>query len=142
VDGGGVASAAVPGGLFRDDDPREVVDFVDRKLLNRGFVRKVFGGRTTGVEIRPAITVEGRAERKEAKRALPHVSIFRPRLTNRHPTLYLWRGSGAKPEELAVPEGATAPAIVAQGLVALRAVSPPGPGWEWEPIVEVDTTPA
>jgi hypothetical protein len=147
--------------LFPDGDPSEVVAFVDAKLLNRGLGAKVFSRRTVGVEIRPAVGNGSRSERKAARAALPHASIYRPRLTHPEPRLYVWSGPVPPEEvpgrlgaggvavstrptsgghELEVPEDITAPQLVGLALAALRALGPAGPGWEWEAIVEVDTS--
>jgi hypothetical protein len=154
-------SVPVRGGRFLDDDPGELIDFVDRKVLHRGIAARL--GRVEGVQIRAAIGDLGRAERKAARTALPHLALYKARLTRRHPSLYLWSGSlvardevparlaaagvavPTKPTsgglELELAEGATAPEIVDLALAVLRALGTAGgPGWEWEPIIETDTS--
>jgi hypothetical protein len=145
----------VRGGEFREDDPNEVVEFVDRKLLNRGVATKVFGGSIEGVRIRPSAAHLDRKQRKAVRELWPRFALYRARLTH-GPRCYLWPGTqialDAAPArlaaagvtapcrptsgglELGVGDQLTAPEVVALGLTTLKAMGAPGPAWEWEPI--------
>jgi hypothetical protein len=154
----------VPGsGTFRESDPSEAVDLVDRKLLH-GVLRAF--RRVDGVSIRPVQEgLEGlsRKERSAARRAVPHVWIGRPRWYRRSVTVNVWgvdgdtvagtlAGAGFDAPESHVGVGGTctfrfpndvaADELVRFCLSALQALGarPAGGRWEYSQTVEVDTT--
>ena len=148
------------GGQFREDDPRDVVEFVDRKLLNRGVATKVFGGSTEGVRIRPSVSHVDRSQREAVRMLWPRFALYRPRLTH-GPRCYLSPGEqipldGAaarlaaagltmpcRPDsgtlELDVSEQLGPAEAVTLAIAVLKAMGAPGPAWEWEPIVAAAT---
>ena len=150
-----------PKGTFADRDPSEVIDLLDKKVLGKGVVGKLFG-RIDGVVIRPSWPggAPGKSMRNATETGIPQARISSAELTRSGPSVFLSPGEGMSQDEALAavaaagvkapatrtsfgqhlydfPPNATAAELVTFAVAALRAIGAEPVEDQWEFVATV-----